>query len=312
MEVPFSGDELLFWTRGNQWNSMPPRGSVAPPIISTSIQLREPDADKVNAQFEGFMKNLDQWLGYLKGDIDAWNARISSEVRQHVDVRRQRVERANVATSGLKFALKARPGAAATYDAPVARKKIAPVFPKSAPAAAPEPTLTDEAYRDILDSLQQMSEVMERSPHAFALMDEETLRFQFLVPLNARFEGEARGEAFNFGGKTDILITHKGRNIFVAELKVWSGPAAFAAAIDQLLGYLSWRDTKAAVVLFNRNKNFTGMLQQIDPTVRTHANFVAAGPMRGETEFRYTFRRGDDAARQLTITVLAFDLPKAD
>jgi hypothetical protein len=309
LEVPYTGDEVLFWTRGNRWNTAPPHGSVNKRFVSRTLQLREPDADKVNAEFERFVRDLNEWLGFLKGDVDAWNASIPAVMHSHVDHRRQRAEKARTATSGLNFALKPRPDAAATYNAPVAPKKLAPVLPKPVAGAAPEPVLTEEAYRDILDRIQQMSEVMERSPHAFARMDEETLRFQFLVPLNERFEGEARGEAFNYSGKTDILITYKGRNLFIAELKVWSGAAALTEAINQLLGYLSWRDTKTALVVFNRNKNFSAVLDQIDPTVRAHPNFVAAGPKRGATEFRYTFRHRDDPARQLTLTVLAFDLP---
>ena len=150
---------------------------------------------------------------------------------------------------------------------------------------------------------------MERSPHAYAGMDEETLRFQFLVPLNARFEGEARGEVFNYGGKTDILITYKGRNVFIAECKIWKGAAALTEAIDQLQGYLSWRDTKTALMVFNRNKGFSNVLAQIDPIVRAHPNFIGADGTRGSTEFGYTFSHRDDPNRRLTLTVLAFDVP---
>ena len=179
-----------------------------PRFVSTSIQLREPDADKINQAFESFIKDLTEWLGYLRGDTEAWNGRISQVMHQHVDQRRQRAERAQSAASGLKFAMKDRSDSAATFNAPLARKKLAPVLPKPTPGAAPEPVLTKEGYRDILDTLQQMSEVMERSPHAYADLDEEALRFQFLIPLNARFEGEARGEVFNYGrqnGYSDYL-----------------------------------------------------------------------------------------------------------
>lgn len=310
LEIPYVGDEVLFWTRGNSWNTSPPRGGVNSHMVWTSVQLREPDAAKINQDFEAFIAALNLWLGFLKGDIDSWNTQIPDVVRVHVEQRRARAEKANAAVSGLKFALKARADTQATFTAPVARKRIEPVLPKPVANASPEPVLTDEAYRDILDTIQQMSEVMERSPHAFASMDEETLRFQFLVPLNARFEGDARGEVFNYGGKTDILITHKGRNIFVAELKVWSGAVALSEAIDQLLGYLTWRDTKTALIIFNRNKNLSDVLAKIDPTMQSHPNYISTGQKSGATEFRYTFSNKTDAARRLTLTVLVFDLPK--
>jgi len=44
--------------------------------------------------------------------------------------------------------------------------------------------------------------VLERSPKAFAHMEEEHLRDQFLVQLNGHYEGQATGETFNAEGKT--------------------------------------------------------------------------------------------------------------
>jgi hypothetical protein len=154
-----------------------------------------------------------------------------------------------------------------------------------------------------------MSHVMERSPHAYATMDEETLRFQFLVPLNAHFEGDAKAEVFNYGGKTDILITVQGKNIFVGECKFWKGAKALAETVDQVLGYLAWRDTKCAILLFNRNRNFSQVLAQLKPTLEQHPHFVSFDGSREETELAFTFKRPDDSERRLKLTVLAFDIP---
>jgi hypothetical protein len=33
-------------------------------------------------------------------------------------------------------------------------------------------------------------------------------------------------------------------NLFIAECKFWSGPGAFAETINQLLRYVTWRETK--------------------------------------------------------------------
>ena len=96
---------------------------------------------------------------------------------------------------------------------------------------------------------------MEQSPEAFKKMGEEDIRTHFLVQLNGQYEGLATGETFNYEGKTDILIKYQGRNLFIAECKFWRGEEEFIKTIDQLLGYLSWRDVKTAIVIFNRNKN---------------------------------------------------------
>ena len=45
----------------------------------------------------------------------------------------------------------------------------------------PEPTLDAQEYEYILNILFSMSQVIERSPRAFELLDEESIRNHFLV-----------------------------------------------------------------------------------------------------------------------------------
>ncbi len=311
LEIPFTGDRVLLFCRGSTFTMSPPRGSVSGNRLSMTVIERSPSPEQLNQIFDRFIAEVRQHLEWLRPQVDSWNASIRGVVEHHVITRRTRAAQIGSVAASLKYGLKARPDAPDTFVAPVNRKKVTPTFPPANKTRVAEPILSDEIYRDVLDTLQQMSEVMERSPHAFADMDEEALRFAFLIPLNAKFEGEARGEAFNYGGKTDILITHRGRNIFIAECKIWKGAAALVSAIDQLLGYLSWRDTKAALLLFNRNKRFSDVLQQIDPTVRQHPQCVSTDGVRNETEFAYTFAHRDDPERRLKLTVLAFDIPAA-
>ena len=154
-----------------------------------------------------------------------------------------------------------------------------------------------------------MVTVMERSPKAFQDMDEESLRQHFLVQLNGHYEGQATGETFNYEGKTDILIRTDGTNIFIAECKFWKGPKQLSDTIDQLLKYVSWRDTKTAILLFNRNKNFSKVLEQIEPTVTSHPNYKRTISRDSETQFRYKFFNRDDPDRELYLTVMAFEVP---
>lgn len=150
---------------------------------------------------------------------------------------------------------------------------------------------------------------MERSPGAFANMGEEDLRQHFLVQLNAQYEGLATGETFNYEGKTDILIRYEGKNVFIAECKFWQGEKGLLEAIDQLLSYTSWRDTKTAILLFNRRKNFSAVLDKIPNTVRSYSCFKRELEIKGETEFRYVFNQPNDPNRELILTIIAFDVP---
>jgi hypothetical protein len=183
--------------------------------------------------------------------------------------------------------------------------------PKSNTTARQEPSIEMATYEDILDTLASMSVTMERCPSAFEGMDEENLRMQFLIPLNSKYKGETSGETFNASGKKDILIKREDRILFVAECKFWKGPQSLTKTIDQLLGYLTWRETKAAILLFNRQKDFSIVLEKIPDVFRQHACFVREEQYPGETGFRFVVRNPTDPQRHLLVTILAFDVPKS-
>ena len=163
-----------------------------------------------------------------------------------------------------------------------------------------------------MSTISNMALAIERSPSTFASMGEEDIRMILLVGLNAVYEGAATGETFNFEGKTDILIRWEGKNVFVAECKVWDGPQALLGALDQLLGYLTWRDTKAALVIFNRDRQLTTVRRAIEQTVPKHPQHISAlaHPHDPDTAFRYQFRRADDPGKVVTLTVMVFEVPR--
>jgi hypothetical protein len=174
----------------------------------------------------------------------------------------------------------------------------------------PEPVLAQSDYEEILRIMKNMAQVMELSPRAFLETDEEALRTHFLLQLNGVYEGDATGETFNFDGKTDILIRKDGKNVFVAECKFWKGEKAFLETIDQLLTkYVSWRDTKTAMVLFNRNAGFSAVLAKIADIVPKHPHFKRDLRKSDESTFRYVFGQPNDANREIMLTVMAFDIP---
>jgi hypothetical protein len=151
--------------------------------------------------------------------------------------------------------------------------------------------------------------VIERSPSTFIDIKEEDLRNHFLVQLNGQYNGQATGETFNAEGKTDILIRVDGKNIFIAECKFWKGAEYITEGIGQLLGYTSWRDIKTSILIFNRNKNLSSLLEQIPEIFKKHPNFKRELEYKSETGFRYVFHHNDDKNREIIVTVLVFDVP---
>jgi hypothetical protein len=72
---------------------------------------------------------------------------------------------------------------------------------------------------------------------------------------------------------------------------------------------LGWRDTKAAVLIFNRNTNFSAVLNKVASAVPKHPQCKRDRGRSDESTFRYVFARSDDVDREITLTVLAFDIP---
>ena len=159
-----------------------------------------------------------------------------------------------------------------------------------------------------------MALAMERSPRTFSKLKEEEIRDFFLIILNAHYEGQATGETFNYGGKTDILIRVEGKNVFIAECKFWRGEKTLIKTIDQLLGYTSWRDTKIAILLFNKNKDFNYVLEKIDTIVKGHSCYkreisLKSRKLNNETVFSYIFHQPEDVNREIFLTIMVFNIP---
>ena len=257
-----------------------------------------------------FLK-LDNTLGWLQNDAASFNERIHQLARGRIEERREKLLADQNLVSSLGFRLKERPDTPKTFVTPDVRRKITPTMPPASSVPyQPEPTLSTDEYEHILSVMSNMVLVMERSPSDFASMKEDTLRSHFLVQLNGHYKGQATGETFNYEGKTDVLIRIEGKNIFIAECKYWGGQRKFSKTIDQLLGYTSWRDTKTAILIFNRNKNFSKVLETIPTTVKAHPNFKRETEPDAESRFQYIFGHKDDSNREMILTVLVFDVPQ--
>lgn len=310
LEVPFEGEADFFRVRPATFTSAPPLADVRGNTLVLSVAGTDLKPEGIKSKFDRTLNEIRQYLGWITGDAQQLNDQLPALARQAVESRREKLLRDQSLVASIGFPLKQRANAPTTYSAPEVRRKAVPELPKAGTAPfEPELTLDIENYEHILKVVSNMVQVMERSPSAFRQMNEEALRDHFLVQLNGQYEGNATGETFNLSGKTDILIRVKDRNIFIAECKFWHGPKSLLEAIDQLLGYTNWRDTKTAILLFNRNKNFSRVVETIPDTVADHPNVKRQMEYTSESGFRFMVGHRDDMNRELLLTVLAFDVP---
>jgi hypothetical protein len=311
--VPFEGDAEVFNIQPTSFTLSPPIADIRDDKLIIRVQGTDLKAEEVRSQIDQTLSEIKKYLNTLRDNAKRLNDQLRGVAQSAIERRREKLLSDQSLVASLGFPLKSRQDSPKTYVSPEVRRKIRPSLPPaSTEPYEPEPALSDDDYEHILGVIQNMVQVMERSPSAFAAIDEESLRSHFLVQLNGHYEGQATGETFNYEGKTDILIRVNGKNIFIAECKYWDGPKKLTETIDQLLGYSSWRDTKVAVIIFNRRKNFSKVLDAIPETVEVHQCYKRFLGKVSESNFRYVFSNRDDSNREMILSLLAFDVPEKE
>lgn len=310
VRIPFEGESELFYAKANTYSLNPPRAVIEQNEIVLRYETPADQPRDIRALVDQTLKEIEQHLGWQRPMIDAHNLSLPQAAEQAIHQRRERLLAQSQRAEALGIPIRRRADAPKTYALPTVKRKVVPTLPLATTAQfKPEPALTEELYDHILKVVQDMALVMERSPDAFKAMNEEALRQHFLVQLNGQFEGKATGETFNMAGKTDILLREGDRNVFIAECKFWKGPKAFGEAIDQLLGYATWRDSKTAILVFNRGTETSTVLTGIDVVAKAHSNFKRVVTWSHESGFRYVLHSSGDKNRELVLTVLVFHVP---
>jgi hypothetical protein len=312
IKVSFTGDGNLFWFRPNHFTLSPPRAIVTKEYVEFKIRGDRLIGERVKQSLDSTVQSIQGYLRHITDQCDAYNASLDAKIREMIKQRKERLLSNRHVVASIGLPIQTRADAPRTYIVPSVQRKpsLKPPVVKQK-AFVPEPALDEKEYEHILSIIRSMVQVIERSPKAFATMGEEDLRSHFLVQLNGQYQGRATGETFNYDGKTDILIREGDRNVFIAECKIWKGEAQLLQAVDQILGYLHWRDTKAALLVFNRNKAFSDVLAKIAAAIQRYPNCKKLIRQVSETEWRFLFSSKDDPNRELQLAVLLFDVPRA-
>jgi len=306
--IPFSGEEIFFSVKPSTFYLQSYYGDISNGYLLYSISNTDHNAEYIKSTFERYLKDIKEYLETQRRESLGYNNGLESSIRTQIHERKEKLLKDQNMVAMLGYKLKENKNEPKTYAAPGIRRKIAQLPPASTKAFKPEPALLNEDYENILSILENMTHVMERSPKAFKDINEEALRMHFLMQLNGHYEGNATGETFNYNGKTDILIRSEDKNIFIAECKFWKGKAKYLETIDQILNYSSWRDTKVAILVFNRNKNLSSVIEQIKEATCEHSNFKKVSRL-DDTKLQYIFSQKDDPNREMKITVMVFDVP---
>ena len=310
IDVPFTGEEWIFRYRTNPFSLVFPRGDVLRGHLQLIVtKPHDADPKDFKTEYEQEIKLIREFVERACQQVVGYNEGLSNRVHQAVRHRRERLKRHGNIAELLDIPVATRPGTPSIEPVKVEVRRPAPLPAPPKGGLKPEPGIDDQTFEHILSLIRHQGRTFERTPSTYAVHGEEDLRNIILAQLNGHFHGDAMSEVFRGKGKTDICIEQDDRAAFVAECKLWKGPSGMTAALDQLMGYLTWRDSKAALILFNvKNKDFTKLLEAIPKTLRDHPLVQRDLPCTEAGEWRFQTRSAEDAGRRVTMQVFIFNL----
>ena len=315
VEIPFTGDATLWKCQPNTFSLNPPRADIRSNSGNESGQVvllfTQPadsvQGDQLKREVDSLLGSIRNYLNYIRRDVEACNNGLRGNIRCYVSQRRERLGTFAHIAKALDIPLKHKPGSPDMNPLPVKRRLVKPLPTPS--NRTPEPGIRDEDYAFILNVIRHEGRTFEATPRTFAVHNEEELRDIILAHLNGHFQGDATGETFRKSGKTDIRIEDKSRAAFVGECKIWRGAKELTEAVDQLLGYLTWRDCKAALILFNKNVGgFSAIQEKAAEILRKHPKHVREVKSDQVGEWRFVFQSAEDDQRQVAVHVFLINL----
>ncbi len=313
--IPFDGNKDLFDCHPSTSTVvyLDKGVSINSGYVSATIVLANLDENIYNSEVNKIIGTLKSNLPRIHAEIKPWNDGLENIIKQNLENRKGVV--AQKFDFMEKIGLKVNPKSTDYLVPPTVTKKTIPTpVTETTKTVAKEkiPILQEEVYKDIKEVLYNVGKAIERKPSIYKDKYEEDLRDIFLLFLETRYESTSGiGEAFNKKGKTDILLKYSndGTNIFVAECKFWKGQKKLIEAIDQLLGYLTHRDTKTALIFFVDQKEMTSIVKTIKDEITKHPNFHRYIRDSYEHSINYEFTIPDDSKKIIQIEVMLFHFP---
>lgn len=309
-DIPFSGDIEIFGYRTNPFLSTPPVVELFSEHIRIEItKQNNVSVDKIQAEYKFKFESVKRSMSNANFNIQGYNSNLRNVVEIQLNSRCSRIGDIKNLAKSLNIKLVRNANAPSINPVKINLSPVPKLQKNSADPYPVEYGISPEDYEHILSVIRHQGRAFEKNPSIFSDHCEENLRDFILCQLNGHFEGDATGETFRKSGKTDICIQKDDRAAFVGECKVWSGPNGLSKALNQLLGYLTWRDSKAALIIFNkRNKNISKIIEEITNVLGKHPQFTNNLRCDEKGEWRIEVCGNQDEDRKIIVHVFFFDL----
>jgi hypothetical protein len=266
--------------------------------------------DHTAAEVNAKLTMVKQWLEWKNADIRKENLAITRNVRTFIEERKKKLnaDQGRIASlvQKINIPLKQKTNEAAMRIKIDPRPIVKKVKPN--PKLPEEYVLDRPKVLDIVSVIDSQGRQFEKTPKTYANFEEEGLRDVLLVNLNSLFEGKATGETFSNKGKTDIYLNIDKGNVLTFECKIWGGSALYTKTIDQLLGYLTWRQNFGIMVTFVRQKNFSKVISDAPDAITQHSSYRSGFKQVSPTHFISLHVLPNDEGKQVEIHHLFYNL----
>jgi len=317
ISIPYTGQPELWTVAPGDFWATNPRANVLQPdergvgmiriVIDHPADILSPEP--VQSILSDTLRDIELCLRAQRCEIEHRNSELPDVVRQEIERRRHTLRQSNVIADALNIPLRPRAGVPDVTTIPIKRRLKRPLPTPPMPNEPRGLGIADEDYDHILAVIRHEGRTFESTPVTYKRLGEEDLRNILLAHLNGHYEGGATGETFREAGKTDIRIEDQNRAAFVAECKLWRGAAEVTAAVDQLLSYLTWRDAKASLILFNKEiAHFSELPSKMEQALRTHQLFRADLGTNEIGEWRSSFASPQDPTMLIAVHAFIFNL----
>lgn len=307
----FSGSTVLFKIRPSSWKMTSYEISVNEHsnTVSFTFKLYEQNPEKFISEKSSAFRAAFTNVKNVNDFANEWNNSVEGLIRDEFKRVKEKFIKENDFFAAINIST--NKNTESIFSVPTIKKVDIPQ-PKvdKNKEFASIPTMSQNMYADILKVVYDAGKSMEKKPALYQDKDEEGLRDQFLFILETRYEGiTATGETFNKRGKTDIILKYSAdnTNLFVAECKFWKGASEFHQAINQLFDrYLTWRDSKVALLFFVQNKDFSKVLETVKVEAKEHSYYKKTINYNGESSFSYVYKLPNDEDKEVFLEIILF------
>lgn len=306
VRIPYDGErELLFIRPSKYRHQLIEVNDVTHGHIEFSVHFdpNSEDASSVESDIEGKIEDIQWFVEQLNNNIQSFNENLRKRAPKLIEKRREEVEQTQQILDAVGVESESSPSGFVEPE----RKREIDVTSLDTDDSGTDGSevLPDHAFVEILEIIDDVGWNVEHASPAVRGLDEEALRDVFLTAINTHFAGLASGESFNKEGKTDLRLPYAGGDLFIGEFKFWRGPSGVEDTLDQLLDYLTVRESHAAAVFFSRRARFSEVEEKLGSEVSGHEDCF-----RELSEFseHNVFRFEQGSGEPVKVAVKVFDM----